>query len=599
MSHAPESHFSKWIKKYKYLNIALIYLGTALVVIHFAEAIVHGLHMPALTFSLIVVLALAGLPIVLIIAWAMGNKQQGATANATNIIKQVKKSWLRIITASVFSIVLFAAAIFLYNKFFYHSKFTGKEKSIAVLPFTNMSNDKENEYFSDGMTEEITTQLSKIAELKVIARTSSMQYKNSNKSIKEIAQELGVSSLLEGSVQKTGNQIRITAQLIDANTQEHIWAEKYDREFKDVFDIQSEVAQEIAYQLNARLSKEEKKKIELKPTSNTQAYEYFIQGNQMREKLLETLDTNYYINGKALLEKAILLDPNYAQAHAGLAHLCNTYTQYIKEDSVLANLQVAEINKGISLSPDDDYINAMKGVILYTTLNNFEDASKSLRKAYEINPNNTNTLYELGLLQSDVGLYNERITLLQRAVRLDPLNSVSFGFLGGAKVHLNRLNEGIQDMQTALHLEPKMFYVIDRTAYVYALQDSLKAAEKWLKDFFSTIPEERKKNFFEGYGQYAAYCYAKLGNKSKALEISRHWRVLLALGMKEEAIQKMLEDEKNTDKIYNDYLVFKSHLPHKDFDIVRNDPRFLELMERKRVQFEINKKKFSVANLIN
>jgi TolB-like protein len=141
---------------------------------------------------------------------------------------------------------LLIAGFFIYSTFFKKTGFTGKEKSIAVLPFDNYSNDKENEYFSDGMTEEITTQLAKIADLKVIARTSSMLYKGSKKSIKQIAEELGVSAILEGSVQKVGNAIRITAQLIDANTQEHIWANHWDREFKEIFAIQSEVAQEIA-----------------------------------------------------------------------------------------------------------------------------------------------------------------------------------------------------------------------------------------------------------------------------------------------------------------------------------------------------------------
>ena len=161
-----------------------------------------------------------------------------------------------VIAASV--VLLLIAAFFIYSIFNKKTGFTGKEKSIAVFPFTNMSSDKDNEYFSDGMTEEITTQLSKIADLKVIARTSSMLYKDSKKSIREIAEELGVASILEGSVQKIGNDIRITAQLIDANSQQHIWADKYDRDFKEVFAIQSEVAQEIAQQLNARLTNDEK-----------------------------------------------------------------------------------------------------------------------------------------------------------------------------------------------------------------------------------------------------------------------------------------------------------------------------------------------------
>jgi hypothetical protein len=140
MSHGPESAFTRWIRNYRYINIALIYLGTALVVIHFAEAVVHGLHMPDITFSLIVVLALAGLPIVLLIAWAWGHKKKEDGRDSL-IVKPVKRNWLKIATATVLSIGIFATAVFIYNKFFYHSKFTGKEKSIAVLPFASMSSD--------------------------------------------------------------------------------------------------------------------------------------------------------------------------------------------------------------------------------------------------------------------------------------------------------------------------------------------------------------------------------------------------------------------------------------------------------------------------
>jgi tetratricopeptide (TPR) repeat protein len=201
---------------------------------------------------------------------------------------------------------------------------------------------------------------------------------------------------------------------------------------------------------------------------------------------------------------------------------------------------------------------------------------------------------------SDVGLYEERIILLEKAVKIDPLNSTCFGYLGGAEVHLNRLDKGIQYMQTALKLSPDMFYIMDRSAYAYALQDNLKETDNWLKKFFLIIPEQRKERFLKGYGQYSAYCFAKLGNKIKALELSNHWRVYLALGMKEEALQNMIKRETNLrNPFINDYLIFKTHLPHKDFNIVRNDPRFLDLMEKKKIQYEINKKKFSIAGLLN
>jgi tetratricopeptide (TPR) repeat protein len=199
------------------------------------------------------------------------------------------------------------------------------------------------------------------------------------------------------------------------------------------------------------------------------------------------------------------------------------------------------------------------------------------------------------MLLDQLGLTDERIILLKKAVKMDPLNASYFGFLGGAEVHLNRLDDGILDMETALRLAPDMFYVVDRIAYAHALQNNLKEAETWLKKFFNLIPPGRESTFLAAFGQYSAYCYAKMGNKKRALEISKDWRVYLALGMKEEALQKIYEEEDAPEPKYNDYLKFKTHLPHKDFDLIRNDPRFLQLMEKKKKQYEENKKKFSVA----
>ncbi|MCI0615261.1 tetratricopeptide repeat protein, partial [bacterium] len=170
-------------------------------------------------------------------------------------------------------------------------------------------------YFTDGMTEDIITQLSKIGELKVISRTSIMQYKNSNKGLREIAQELKVGNILEGSVRKEGNQLRITGQLIDAQTDEHIWAETYDRNLEDVFEVQSDVAQQIASALKAKLSSKEKELVEKKPTENLAAYDYYLKGRDYYGRYHKQ-DNETAIE---MFQKALKLDPNFALAYAGLA----------------------------------------------------------------------------------------------------------------------------------------------------------------------------------------------------------------------------------------------------------------------------------------
>ena len=501
-------------------------------------------------------------------------------------------------TAALLLFLIALAAFFIYKNFLTAKKVAGQEKSIAVLPFINLSSDKDNEYFSDGITSEITNQLSKIGSLDVRAWSSSVQFKNSAKSLKEKAEVLNAAAILSGSIQKAGNRIRIQAELTDVNTNKRIWGEEYNREWGDIFTIQSELAQQIALELNARLTKDEKKQLELKPTDNPQAYEYYLQGNQLHEKFRETLNQDFFDNSKLMFEKAIQLDSNYALAHAGLATLYNSYTDFAKDDSLIMVLKVKEIEKAYSIAPDLDVVNSTRGAV-FRKAGQLEESYKSLRKAFEINPNNTSTLFEFGLLYSDLGLVENRITLLQKAIKLDPLNAGYFGFLGGAEVHIYRLNEGLQNLQTAFRLEPNMFYVVDRIAYVYALQNNLKETSIWLKKFLTLIPPDRGATFNEGFGQYAAYCYAKLGNKKRALEISKKSRVYLALGMKEEALKDFMEEEAKSKPPASDYLYIKTHLIHEDFDIIRNDPRFLKLMEKKRQRYELLKSRFDMSGIEN
>jgi len=188
--------------------------------------------------------------------------------------------------------------------------------SIAVLPFTNMSADPENEFFSDGITEDILTQLSKIHSLEVISRTSIMQYKNTTKSLREIGKELGVATILEGSVRRGGNRVRITAQLIDTETDKNLWADTYDRDLDDIFAIQSDVAKKIAAALKTSLTPEEEDRLNQKPTDNIEAYDYYLRGN---DYAYGSNERNDFEIGIELYQKAIELDPNFSNAYSNLS----------------------------------------------------------------------------------------------------------------------------------------------------------------------------------------------------------------------------------------------------------------------------------------
>jgi TolB-like protein/class 3 adenylate cyclase/Flp pilus assembly protein TadD len=502
-----------------------------------------------------------------------------------------KLSEKRLIPVSIVALLLIAT-IFFYIKNKNSSKFTGKEKSIAVLPFVNMSTDKENEYFSDGMTEEITTQLSKIAELKVIARTSAMLFKNSKKSVKEIAEELGVSAILEGSVQKAGNSIKITAQLIDANTQKHIWADTYDREFKDVFSIQSEVAQAIAFQLNAKLTTEEKKKIEKAPTSNPEAYKYYLQGTIVHWKFFETLQLEYYTTSKTLFEMALGLDSNYAFAHAALAYLYDTYRNYVKNDSALLSLQIKETEKAYLLDSTLSYINYAKGQ-LFMKFGNYEEAFRSYKKALEINPKDPTNLMGMSVLLNAVGLNDEAVFLMSKAIELDPLTAGNYETLANFEAGLDRLDEAKKNYKTALQLEPDYYRAMDGLILIYSAQDKLDSATKLLEK------RSKLRSVEEAPSLRIAFYYAKQGNKNKALELaSKNWVVLLTIGRNDDAIKAMPFYIETGKEKGTPYLFFKSLLEAKKIESIKNNPDFLRIMERSRLKYEENKKKYSIRYLL-
>ena len=221
-------------------------------------------------------------------------------------------------------------------------------KSIAVLPFDNLSPDPENEYFSLGITEDIITQLSKIPDLRVTSRTSAMRYQDSEKSVREIARELQVASILAGSVRRVGNQVRITAQLIDSKTDEHLWAETYDREIEDIFAIQSDVAEQIASSLKVELSPEDRARIERKPTESLTAYDYYLKGRD-----------HYYSysreNNEQAIEffnEALEVDPDYALAHGGLADAYAQRWLWYGFSEEWLDSAIEESNKAVALDPD-------------------------------------------------------------------------------------------------------------------------------------------------------------------------------------------------------------------------------------------------------
>jgi TolB-like protein/class 3 adenylate cyclase/Flp pilus assembly protein TadD len=299
------------------------------------------------------------------------------------------------------------------------------EKSIAVLPFENLSEEKENAFFADGVQDEILTDLAKIADLKVISRTSVMQYKNGiSRNLREIGEQLGVAHVLEGSVQRTGGRVRVSAQLIDARTDAHLWAEHYDRPLDDVFAIQSEVAQAIADQLNAKLSPAEKAAIKQRPTGDLVAYDLYLRAEALRAatsfnaRLKENL-----LEATRLLEQAIARDPTFFLAYCRLAE-AHDLIYFFGSDHTPARLALAStaIQTALRLRPGSGEAHLALAEHLYRGYGDYEHALDELTLAQRALPNDPLVFELTGFIARRQGRWEESTTDLKRALELDPRN---------------------------------------------------------------------------------------------------------------------------------------------------------------------------------
>ena len=311
-------------------------------------------------------------------------------------------------------------------------------KSIAVLPFENLSEDKANAYFADGIQEEILTRLSRIGDLRVISRTSTQRFKNSPDNISQIASQLGVANILEGSVRKAGNRVRVHVQLIDAESDAHLWAERYDRELDDIFAVESDIAAKIAEALQARLSGAERRAISAQPTTNTEAYELYLKGRHLWR--------NFFAPGyekvRDYFQQAVELDPSYAPAYAGLSlyysfGACNG----ILPPDVWPEAETAA-NKALELDETlGEAINSYAAVQVYYK-RNWPAAERAFHRGAELNPNFADIRHHYGLCLALFGRGDEALRQVQRANQLDP-------FFPGLKLHTGRIYFFLRDYDRA------------------------------------------------------------------------------------------------------------------------------------------------------
>jgi adenylate cyclase len=451
---------------------------------------------------------------------------------------------------------------------------------IAVLPFTNMSSNPEEGYFADGMTEELITSLSGVRQLTVIARTSVMGYKGTTKKVREIGRELEVGSVLEGSVRKAGSKVRITAQLIDATTEGHLWAQNYDRQLEDVFAIQSEIAEKVAGELRIRLVDSEKRTLEKKPTENTEAYTCFLRGRELfREETEASLK-----QALGLFEKAIELDPRFARAHVGVAE-CHQSLAGLGFEQFDVSLSTVKslLERAIDLDPNLPEAHAVLAEMFFN-VDDMPGLDAEARRALELNPSLPqpySMLSELAAMNGDPG---EMVRQTETAYRLDPIRPRFIYSVGTAYLWTGREEEALELWKKTEQLAPAYTYR-GMTEY-YIIKGDLEKA----KEFHAKAEKLEPTNpriismggiiaAMEGDKEKALLAIKKIEDaKIGPLGFNYIGYIYHALGDLDSYFEYM-------NKAREAHQIIPSTMMYSPlFARARADPRYLELVERLRKQ---------------
>ena len=404
--------FFEEIKRRKVYRVAAGYVVVAGGLIQLASAVFPAWELPNWALRLVILLLLIGFPISLIMAWALEVTPEGI--RPTPPTPPAPRRRRNVVALVAIGIIVSAAA-----GFFLLPRASARkiDKSIAVLPFENFSDDKENAYFADGIQDDILTNLSKIGDLKVISRTSVMPYRGKEKNVREIAQALGVSTVLEGSVRKSNNRVRVNVQLINALNDEHIWSDVYDRDLTDVFAIQTDLAKKIADELHAKLSPTEKEQMTRKPTENGEAYLAFVQAHNFN---MDLEDFAKLKRAQQMYERALELDPNFALAAARSSQLQSWIYHTFEPSAERGEKSRSLADRALRLQPDLSEGHLALGFCIYYVDKDFARALAEFAIAQKGLPNDAQAFLAIGAIQRRQGKWNESNANLEKAASLTP-----------------------------------------------------------------------------------------------------------------------------------------------------------------------------------
>ena len=589
-------NFFSELKRRNVYKVAVAYLVVAWLLAQAASLLLATFEAPPWAMKSFVVAVALGFPIALILSWAFEITPEGIKLESEiDPAKSITRKTGRKIVAFTAVVAAIAAALFVFQilRSRSTSAFAGPtadrsssaapitNKSIAVLPFDNLSRDPDNAYFCEGVQDEILTRLAKVADLKVISRTSTQHFKSAPENLPEIAKKLGVMHILEGSVQKSGNQVRVNVQLINAMNDAHLWADTFDRQLTDIFAAESDIATTIAETLRAKLTGSEKSSIAKAPTSNAEAYELYLKGRFFWNKrsgadLRKAIE---YFN------QAIALDPKFALAYAGLADSYMLLPNYdFGGTSVRESIAPARVAIEKALELDDSLAEAYASRGLLDTVElQLERATIDFARAIELKPNYATAHHWLMLGQLALGRFEPAMAEAKRALELDPLSVIINADAGWMYACARQFDEAEKRERKTLEIDPRFFLAHYYLGGILQLQGHLREA---IPEFQKSVELNNDAYSIAMLGQ----AYARNGQKDEAEKIlarlkeeakSRYvspyaWALLYCgLGDRQRAIDELERAYQTGDTNY--VFVIKTD---PSLDDLRSDPRFEALVQK-------------------
>jgi TolB-like protein/Tfp pilus assembly protein PilF len=466
------SSFFRELKQRKVYRVAAAYIVAAGFLIQIASAALPAWELPNWSLRLVIALLLVGFPIALILAWAYDITAEGIQITPKTGAHRRRNLILLIVTAVIVSA---SAGFFLLPRTVWHKV----DKSVAVLPFQNLSSDPDNAYFANGVQEEILTRLAKIADLKVISRTSTQQYQSKPGNFAEIAKQLGVANILEGSVQKAADQVRVNVHLVNAQTGSQLWAETYDRKLSDIFVVESEIAKGIAESLQAKLTGREEQALAARPTNSPQAYDVYLRGlafearsNYSSDAILKAID--FY-------ERAVQLDPNFALAWARLSG-ANALLYFNRSDTTAARRDAAKeaLENAQKLQPNSPETLLFLGYYQYWVQRDYELAKATFGRVSKMLPGNSEVSYALGAIARREGHWDESVAYWERGLALDPRNTALLTELAWTYAAFRQFPLALKLYDRALDILPNELSLMALKASIYQAEGNLQEAAQLL-----------------------------------------------------------------------------------------------------------------------